>query len=82
MSDLKSIPKDELLTIANKLLAEHEQYIDGVVVTDVSEKDNVLVFKGDYFLDSTGLPTTKTTTAFNLYKHLAHVLSKEYTLEN
>lgn len=82
MSDLKRIPKDELLAIANKTLAEHEQYIDGMTVTDVSEKDNVLIFKGDYFLDPTGLPTAQTTTAFNLYKYLAHILSKEYTLDN
>ncbi|MCE0496269.1 DUF2498 family protein [Vibrio salinus] len=80
MSDLKHIHKDELLNIANKTLSEHEQYIEGMKVTDVSESNNFLIFKGDYFLDPAGLPTAQTTTAFNLYKYLAHALSKEYTL--
>jgi len=82
MSDLKRISKNELLKIANKTLSEHEQYIQGMTTTDVSEKDNVLIFKGDYFLDPTGLPTEQTTVAFNLYKYLAHTLSKIYTLNN
>jgi hypothetical protein len=48
--------------------------------TSVEEKDDVLVFKGEYFLDDKGLPTPKTTAVFNMFKYLAHHLSKEFTL--
>ncbi|MGD1317695.1 DUF2498 family protein, partial [Enterococcus faecium] len=38
------------------------------------------VFKGEFFLDEQGLPTAKSTAAFNMFKHLAHVLSEKYHL--
>ncbi|MDC0609479.1 DUF2498 family protein [Vibrio sp.] len=82
MSDLKPISKSDLIEIANHEIVKHEQYIEGLKVTDVVEKDSVLIFKGEYFLDASGLPTSKTTVAFNLYKFLAHVMSKEYTLKD
>ena len=33
-----------------------------------------------YFLDEQGLPTAKSTAVFNMFKHLAHVLSEKYHL--
>ena len=48
--------------------------------TSVEEKDDVLVFKGEYFLDEKGMPTMNTTAVFNMFKYLAHHLSKEFTL--
>lgn len=47
---------------------------------DVEQKGEVLVFKGEYFLDSYNLPTTKSTAVFNMFKHLAHILSEKYHL--
>ena len=47
----------------------------------VVEKDDVLIFKGEYFLDSNGMPTENTTAVFNMFKYLAHHLSKEFTLQ-
>ncbi|EJA3102984.1 YciN family protein [Vibrio vulnificus] len=81
MSDKKSISQFELLLIANHIIQEHDDYIEGMRATSVEEKDDVLVFKGEYFLDQNGLPTTKTTDVFNMFKYLAHHLSKEFTLE-
>lgn len=81
MSDKKSISQFELLLIANQIIQEHDDYIEGMRATSVEEKDDVLVFKGEYFLDQNGLPTTKTTAVFNMFKYLAHHLSKEFTLE-
>ncbi|MCL4136058.1 UNVERIFIED_CONTAM: hypothetical protein GTU68_009439 [Idotea baltica] len=49
--------------------------------TSVEEKDEVLVFKGEYFLSEEGLPTEKTTAVFNMFKHLAHQLSKEFSVK-
>ncbi|GAM62316.1 protein yciN [Vibrio ishigakensis] len=49
--------------------------------TSVEEKDEVLIFKGEYFLDANGLPTPNTTAVFNMFKYLAHVLSKEFTIK-
>ncbi|NAW70282.1 DUF2498 family protein [Vibrio sp. V27_P1S3P104] len=81
MSDKKSISQFDLLLIANQLIQEHEQYIEGMRAESVEEKDQVLVFKGPYFLNDDGLPTEKTTAVFNMFKYLAHHLSKEFSLQ-
>lgn len=81
MSDKKIISQSELLMIANHVIQEHDDYIEGMRAESVEEKEGVLVFKGNYFLDDNGLPTPKTTAVFNMFKYLAHHLSKEFTLE-
>ncbi|KIE19861.1 hypothetical protein SE23_12970 [Vibrio sinaloensis] len=81
MSDKKVISQFELLMIANHIIQEHDDYIEGMRADNVEEKDGVLVFKGNYFLDDNGLPTPNTTAVFNMFKYLAHHLSKEFTLE-
>ncbi|MCG9648855.1 YciN family protein [Vibrio brasiliensis] len=80
MSEKKVVSQLELLMIANHIIQEHDDYIDGMRADSVEEKDDVLVFKGNYFLDDNGLPTAKTTAVFNMFKYLAHHLSKEFTL--
>ncbi|HCH01946.1 MAG TPA: DUF2498 domain-containing protein [Vibrio sp.] len=82
MSSKKAISEFELLLIANQVIQEHANYMEGMRATSVIEKDDVLIFKGEYFLDEQGLPTEKTTAVFNMFKYLAHHLSKEFTLEN
>ncbi len=81
MDNKHSIDKSSLLELANKLMKEHDDYLAGMSVSDVTEKSGVLVFKGEYFLDAQGLPTPKTTAVFNVYKALAQSLSRQYTLE-
>lgn len=80
MSDLKNISEFDLLLIANEAIQQHPDYIKGMRATSVIQKDGVLIFKGEYFLDETGLPTANTTAAFNMFKYLAHHLSKEFIL--
>lgn len=82
MSSKKAISEFELLLIANQVIQEHANYMEGMRATSVIEKDDVLIFKGEFFLDEQGLPTEKTTAVFNMFKYLAHHLSKEFTLEN
>lgn len=81
MSEKKIIPQNELLMIANHLIQEHDDYIEGMRADSVEEKEGVLVFKGNYFIDDKGLPTIETTAVFNMFKYLAHHLSKEFTLQ-
>lgn len=81
MSEKKVISQFELLLVANHMIQEHDDYIEGMRADSVEEKEDVLVFKGNYFLDQNGLPTTDTTAVFNMFKYLAHRLSKEFTLE-
>lgn len=81
MDNKHSIDKSSLLELANKLMKEHDDYLAGMSVSDVTEKSGILVFKGEYFLDDQGLPTPKTTAVFNVYKALAQSLSRQYTLE-
>ncbi|MGX9418335.1 DUF2498 family protein [Vibrio sp. WJH972] len=81
MSEKKTITKFELLLIANQLIQEHDAYVEGMRADSVEEKEGVLVFKGNYFLDDNGLPTEKTTDVFNMFKFLAHRLSKEFSLK-
>lgn len=81
MSHKKSIPEADLLLIANQIIQDHENYLEGMRATSVEEKEEVLVFKGEYFLSDQGLPTEKTTAVFNMFKHLAHQLSKEFSVK-
>ncbi|WP_105745621.1 YciN family protein [Cronobacter dublinensis] len=75
------IDRDSLLVQANKMIREHEDYIVGMEATDVEQKNGVLVFRGEYFMDEQGLPTAKTTAVFNMFKYLAHQLSEKYHLQ-
>ena len=75
-----AISKQELLEKANKIIQEHDDFLEGMQADDVEQKSGVLVFKGEYFLDDQGLPTLKRATVFNMFKHLAHVLSEQYHL--
>ncbi|MDH6017598.1 YciN family protein [Vibrio splendidus] len=77
----KVIAEFDLLLIANQIIQSHNDYIEGMRANSVVEKDDVLIFKGEYFLDSNGMPTENTTAVFNMFKYLAHHLSKEFTLQ-
>lgn len=81
MSSKKPISEQDLLMIANQLIQEHDGFIEGMRTDSVEEKDDVLVFKGHYFLDDNGMPTANTTAVFNMFKFLAHQLSKEFTIQ-
>ena len=50
-------------------------------VDTVEQHRDTLVFKGECFLDANGIPTAKSTAAFNMYKHLSHILSEQYRLK-
>ena len=77
-----AISREALLVEANKVIREHEDYMHGMLATEVEQKGNVLVFRGEFFMDDDGLPTRKTTAVFNMFKHLAHLFSEKYHLEN
>lgn len=77
----KVIAEFDLLLIANQIIQSHDDYIEGMRANSVVEKDDVLIFKGEYFLDSNGTPTENTTAVFNMFKYLAHHLSIEFTLQ-
>ncbi|MEC5341569.1 YciN family protein [Brenneria populi] len=74
------IDRKTLLAEANAIIQNHGDYLHGMAADDVEQKNNVLVFRGEFFLDDNGLPTLKTTAVFNMFKHLAHVLSEKYYL--
>lgn len=74
------IGRQQLLIEANALMKEHDDYLQGIAVTDVEQNANLLIFKGEYFLDEQGLPTRKTTAVFNLFKYLTQSLSEKYHL--
>jgi hypothetical protein len=50
-------------------------------VDNVEQHRGVLVFKGEFFLDENGIPSLKSPAAFNMYKHLAHLFSDKYRLQ-
>lgn len=74
------IDRTSILQEANRLIQEHDDYISGIVAEDVCQKNGVLIFSGEYFLDENGLPTAKSTAVFNMFKYLAHTLSEKYHL--
>ena len=67
--DTQPIDRETLLIEANKIIREHEDTLAGIVATGVTQRNGVLVFSGDYFLDEQGLPTPKSTAAVS-YTHL------------
>ncbi|OTA20070.1 hypothetical protein Xbed_01786 [Xenorhabdus beddingii] len=74
------IKREQLLKKANEIIKKHEDFIQGMHVGGVEQKNGIFVFQGEYFLDEFGLPTAKSTAVFNMFKHLAHVLSEKYHL--
>ncbi len=74
------IDRATLLAEANKLIREHDDTLVGIEATGVEQRNGVLVFSGDYFLDEQGLPTPRSTAVFNMFKYLAHALSDKYHL--
>ena len=74
------IDRQTLLEKANKLIREHEDTLAGIEATDVVQRNGVLVFSGEFYLDEQGLPTAKSTAVFNMFKYLAHALSEKYHL--
>ncbi|KAF1369272.1 YciN family protein [Yokenella regensburgei ATCC 49455] len=80
MSNTQPIDKQTLLVEANRLIREHEDTLAGIEATGVTQRNGVLVFSGEYFLDEQGLPTPKSTAVFNMFKYLAHELSEKYHL--
>lgn len=78
--DTQPIDRQMLLAKANQLIREHEDTLSGIEATGVTQRNGVLVFSGEYFLDEQGLPTGKSTAVFNMFKYLAHELSDKYHL--
>ena len=78
--DTQPIDRETLLIEANQIIREHEDPLAGIVATGVTQRNGVLVFSGVYFLAEQVLPPPKSTAVFNMFKHLAHVLSEKYHL--
>ncbi|STF82226.1 protein [Escherichia coli] len=79
--ETQPIDRETLLKEANKIIREHEDTLAGIEAH--RRHASVMAcwyFTGDYFLDEQGLPTAKSTAVFNMFKHLAHVLSEKYHL--
>jgi hypothetical protein len=74
------IDKQTLLAEANRLIREHDDTMKGIEATGVTQRNGVLVFSGEYYLDEQGLPTPKSTAVFNMFKYLAHERSEKYHL--
>ncbi len=74
------IQSSDLLKLANQMIREHEDYMQGMIADEVAQKGGILVFKGPFFLDGQGLPSPKTMAVFNMFKYLAQTLSGQYQL--
>lgn len=53
------IDRQTLLAEANAIIKSHDDYLHGMAADDVEQKNGVLVFRGEFFLDENGLPTLK-----------------------
>lgn len=76
----KLATKEEILKLANDMIKNDYEYMDGMMATDVSQNGEVLIFNGEYFLDPNGVPTMKTNAVFNMFKKVTTALSKQYKL--
>lgn len=73
---------EELLKIANDLIKSDYEYMDGMRADNVTQNGEVLVFKGEFFLDNDGIPTAKTNAVFNMFKKITTIMSKQYKLKS
>ena len=73
---------EELLKIANDLIKSDYEYMDGMRADSVTQNGEVLVFKGEFFLDNDGIPTAKTNAVFNMFKKITTIMSKQYKLKS
>lgn len=73
---------EELLKIANDLIKSDYEYMDGMRADSVTQNGEVLVFKGEFFLDNEGIPTAKTNAVFNMFKKITTIMSKQYKLKS
>ncbi len=80
MADRQPIQHQDLLTMANQMIRDHEDFIQGMQADQVEQKGGILVFKGEFFLDEQGLPTPKTMAVFNMFKYLPQTLSGQSQL--
>ncbi|MDC9590090.1 DUF2498 family protein [Xenorhabdus sp. XENO-10] len=79
-TEIIPIKREQLLKKANKIIETHDDFIQGMCAESMEQKGRILVFRSEYFLDENGLPAEKSTAVFNMFKHLAHILSKKYRL--
>lgn len=47
-----AIDRKSLLEEANRIIRDHEDYMHGMLATEVEQKGPVLVFRGEFFLMS------------------------------
>ena len=80
MADKQPIPRQDLLIMANQMIRDHEDYMEGMQADSVEQKNGILIFQGEFFFDEQGLPTPKSMAVFNLFKFLAQTLSGQYQL--
>lgn len=73
---------EELLKIANDLIKSDYEYMDGMRADSVTQNGEVLVFKGEFFLDNDDIPTAKTNAVFNMFKKITTIMSKQYKLKS
>ena len=69
----KPIAKNDLIAIANKIMKECDDYVEGIEVIDVRNSNEAFVFSGEYYLNDDAV--------FNVFKFLNHHLSQLYILE-
>lgn len=81
MSERQIIAKADLIEIANKIMKECKDYVDGIEVQDIRNSNEAFVFSGEYYLNEDGTPSAKTLAVFNVFKFLNHNLAPLYILE-
>lgn len=74
------IDRQTLLKRTNKLIREHENTLAGIEATGIIQRNDVLASSDESYPDKQSLPTSKSTTIFNMFEYLAHKLSDRYHL--
>lgn len=48
MADKAPIQRQALLTLANQMILDHEDYMTGMQADSVEQKNGILIFKGEF----------------------------------
>ena len=74
------LTQEALVSIANERLKLMPQYREGMQVFTATMQGEILVLRGEFFLDGSGTPTPQTVHALPVYDELAKALGSEFSV--
>ena len=80
MTEKTRISQGDIISLASETIQGFSEYIPGMTISSAQQEGEVIIFRGETFLDEYGLPTDTSKIAFSLYASLSDKYSETYQL--